>query len=134
MEAPLAHPFHESLTAMLLKLFYTALIIGGILLVARSQLARRRAPREARNEAPPGVNPRWVAYGITAVIVITSVGITGYQWLATGDMVSVRVVNGNTGQTTVYTAYAHDVEERSFRTADGTLVRLADMERMEVVE
>lgn len=119
---------------MLLKLFYAALIFGGILLVARSQLARRRGPRQARDEAPPGVNPRWVAYGITAIIVVTSVGITAYQWLSTGDMVSVRVVNGNTGQTTVYSAYAREVEERSFRTADGTVVRLADMERMEVLE
>lgn len=119
---------------MLLKLFYAALIIGGILLVARSRLAQRGAPRQGRGEAPRGVNPRWVAYGITAVIVATSVGITAHQWLSSGDMVSVRVVNGNTGQTTVYSAYAHEVEERSFRTADGTVVRLADMERMEVVE
>ncbi len=129
-----ARTFRESITIMLLKLFYAALIIGGILLVARSRLAQRGAPRQARDEAPRGVNPRWVAYGITAVIVVTSVGITAHQWLSAGEMVSVRVVNGNTGQTTVYSAYAHEVEERSFRTADGTLVQLADMERMEVVE
>ncbi|MDZ7751286.1 MAG: hypothetical protein U5S82_06400 [Gammaproteobacteria bacterium] len=119
---------------MLLKLFYTVLIIGGILLVVRSRMALRGAPRQSRDEAPRGVNPRWVAYGITAVIVITSVGITAHQWLSNEDMVAVRVVNANTGQTTVYTAYAHEVEERSFRTADGTLVRLADMERMEVLD
>lgn len=119
---------------MLLKLFYTALILGGILLVVRSRMTRRNGRRREADGQPPGVNPRWVAYGITAVIVVTSVGITAYQWLGATDVVSVKVINANTGETTVYTARADEVGERSFRAADGTLVRLADTERMEVVE
>lgn len=120
---------------MLLKLLYTVIIIGGILLVVKSRMGKRRqSPQDAAGAAPPGVNPRWVAYGITAFIVVTSVGITAWQWLAAQETVSIRVINSNTGQATVYTAYADEVGERSFQAADGTMVHLAPTERMEVMD
>jgi hypothetical protein len=51
-------------------------------------------------------------------------------WDEGREILQVRVVNANTGAEIDYRARRRDVEGRSFRTIEGQVVRLADVERM----
>jgi hypothetical protein len=48
------------------------------------------------------------------------------------EVVSVRVINANTGEATTYMARRADVRGRSFTTLDGRPVTLSDVDRMEL--
>jgi len=66
------------------------------------------------------------------VFVALTSGYSAWQWLGTREVVSVRVVNANTGTSISYRAYRGDVGEHGFTTVDGRSITLAEIERLEV--
>lgn len=120
---------------MFWKLLLTAAVILGAYLVIRARMERERRP-QARASAPAPeypISPRLVriaAYGVLALML----GGTGIYllrgWDEGREILSVQVVNANTGAVTDYRARRRDVVGRGFRTLDGQVVRLADVERM----
>jgi len=118
---------------MFWKLLLTAAVILGAYLVIR---ARMRAPRESTGSAPQRlpVFPRGWARGAAYALVGLLIGGTAFYLIRTWDsgreVLRVQVVNANTGMVIDYRARRRDIEGRGFRTLEGQVVRLADVERM----
>jgi hypothetical protein len=122
---------------MLLKLFFTLVIATGLLLMVRSKLGLHAPPPRSNDTQKPattGPTPRQIAYALVAVLAVTSVGASLVHWTGEREVVTVRIVNSRTGETTLYQAYRNDVETRSFKTVDGVSVTIADVDRVELLE
>jgi hypothetical protein len=118
---------------MFWKLLLTAAVILGAYLVIR---ARMRAPRVAERAAPErlAVLPRGFARTLSYALIGLSLGGTGFylirSWDGGREVLQVQVVNANTGVAIDYRARRRDIEGREFRTLEGQVIRLADVERM----
>lgn len=118
---------------MFWKLLLTAAVILGAYLVIRARI-RRPPESAARGPAmvPLSVRPwmRGLAYGLVGLLI----GGTAYflirSWDSGREVLKVQVVNANTGVVVEYRARRRDIEDRGFRTLEGQVVRLADVERM----
>ena len=119
---------------MLLKLFYALLIGGAVVFVLRSRLGAGSRPGKGEAEGPKPVPPRLVAYGVAAVIIVTSAAAGLFQWHRGQEEVTVRVINGETGAESAYTAERGSIGGRRFRTVDGRTIVLAETERLEVLD
>jgi hypothetical protein len=120
---------------MFMKLLLTLLVIAGAVVAVK---LRNRPPPVAAisapacSERPKSPLPRIAAYGL---VLISLIGVGFYffhQWRDAYQMVSVRVIDTRSGNAVVYEAYKGDVEGRSFRTVDGRIVTLAEVERLEL--
>ncbi len=118
---------------MFWKLLLTTAVILGAYLVIRARMERSRRPEPTAPAPAPWLQPglvRAAAYGVLALML----GGTGLflirGWDEGREILQVRVVNANTGAEIDYRARRRDVEGRSFRTIEGQVVRLADVERM----
>jgi hypothetical protein len=119
---------------MLLKLFFGLLIAAGVLLMLRARFAPPRRERADAAAAGFQPTPRQIAYGLVAVLAVTSVGVSFLHWQGTQEVVTVRVVNTRSGETTTYQAHRSDIGPRSFRTLDGRRVTVAEVDRVEIQE
>lgn len=116
---------------MITKILLTIAVIVIVMLVFRGKSSRRTGPQTVT------VNDNTRALKIAAVITV-GVMIAGAalwaltSWRDATEIVTVRVVNSQTGDAVVYQAHRNDIDERSFRTVKGVRVMLADTERLEV--
>jgi len=121
---------------MFWKLLLTTAVIFGAYLVIR---ARMRAP-ETTEHAPHSEAPRVsgralrrLSYALIGLMLGATVFYLIRSWESGREVLRVQVVNANTGVIIGYLARRRDVEGRGFRTLDGQVVRLADVERMVLV-
>lgn len=122
-----------TLAPMIWKLLLTAAVVLGAYLVIRARILRAREARGVVQRRPPLVPPgavRIAAYALAVLMVAGSAFLLLRDWGSSGDLVTVTVVNANTGGTASYRALRGDIGERRFQTLDGREVRLADVERM----
>ncbi len=124
---------------MIIKILFTAAVIALVYLVARNRDAAGRratvAGRPARLAKPELADtrvPRYLSYGLLGIMLAGSSVFIFLEWRDQYRVVSVRVVNTNTGQSVDYRARRGDVADRSFETLDGRRVVLAAVERLEV--
>ena len=124
---------------MLTKILFTLLIIIGAILYVRIRARNRvfapMAPPLPRPVAPE--RPRLVYYLALGLLVIMLSGAGYYlfqMWFDGSRIISVRVINSNTGSVTSYEVYKGDVAagESTFRTIDGRTVTMAAVERLEM--
>lgn len=121
-----------TLPAMLGQILLTLAVIAIAYLVLRS----RRAPSPARKQPPTDrrhLSPQLakiLANGLLAFMLLGSLFYLVNQWQRGRQVVTVEVVNANTGQVSEFRAQRGDVEGRTFVTLDGQRIRLADVERM----
>lgn len=118
---------------MFWKLLLTAAVILGAYLVIR---VRMRRPPESAARAPAlvplSVRPwmRGLAYALVGLLI----GGTAFYLIGSWDsgraVLKVQVVNANTGVVIEYQARRREIEDRGFRTLEGQVIRLADVERM----
>ncbi|KRT56502.1 hypothetical protein [Candidatus Endoriftia persephonae] len=125
---------------MITKLLLTLGVIGIAWLVLR-QRARRvrqieaaeRSPQLSAPAKPSGmVTPRLAAYGLVIFMILVSSLFLYLQWRDEYRIVTVRVVNTQTGESLIYEARRGDVEGRHFETLDGRVITVADVERIEM--
>jgi hypothetical protein len=121
------------------KLLLTLAVILGAYLVIRSRIQRGRAvaaasPPPVREPLIPAAALRAVAYGLVVAMVAGSLLWLYLDWETGARVVTVQVINANTGDVTLYQARREHVEGRRFTTLDGRIVTLADVERMELAE
>lgn len=121
---------------MFLKLLLMALVIAGAVLAVRLRQPTREASAAAPVAAPPPARRMpWIRVAAVAVVVLMILG-TGLflflQWRDANEIVEVRVIDSGSGRSVTYEAYLGDVEGRSFRTVDGRVITLAEVERMEL--
>jgi len=121
-----------TLPAMLGQILVTLTVVAAAYLVIRS----RRAPRAANKSRGParrGLSPslaKMLANGIIAFLLLGSLFYLLNQWWQDREVVTVEVLNANTGQISRFRARRGDVAGRTFVTLDGQQIRLADVERM----
>ncbi len=116
------------------QILLTLAVITIAYLVLRS---RRAGSREAvlleRERRLPRISAglaQGLAYGLVAVMVIGSGYYLAQRWVEARELVTVQVINANTGHITLYEARRGAVKGRGFVTLDGQRVTLADVERM----
>jgi hypothetical protein len=122
---------------MITKLLFTIGVIFVAWLVLRNRQKRMSAPPppEPRLQAPPrtGVNPwKWAGYLLVVVMILGSGLFLYAEWQDRYRVVTVSVVNTQTGERIDYQARRMDVEDRRFVTLDGREVSVANTERIEL--
>jgi hypothetical protein len=129
---------------MITKILFTAAVIAIVYLLAkgrtqRSQAAPRRealsGPSKPRDRAAAHDRlPHYLAYTLLGVMLAGSGGFIFMEWRDQYRIVTVRVINTNTGNSVTYQARRGDVADRSLETIDGRRVVLAEVERLEFGE
>ncbi|MGB5737501.1 MAG: hypothetical protein WBM40_23990 [Thiohalocapsa sp.] len=75
-----------------------------------------------------------VAYATVALMVFGSGFYLFQSWDRQHQVVEVQVINPYSGQVQRYEVRRGDIEGRTFRTLDGRLIRIAEMERLVIDE
>ena len=100
------------------KLLLTLAVILGAYLVIRTRIQRGRAvaaasPPPAREPLIPAAALRAVAYGLVVAMVAGSLLWLYLDWEAGASVVTVQVINANTGDVTLYQARRGSERPRS---------------------
>jgi len=121
---------------MFMKLLLTLVVIAGAVVAVK---LRNRPPQATavvasplRAVKPKSPLPRITAYGLVIISLAGAGFYFFHQWRDAYQLVSVRVIDSRSGNSVLYEAYKGDVEGRSFRTVDGRIVTLAEVERLEL--
>ncbi len=122
---------------MITKLLLTLGVIAVAWLVVRNRQRRMSAmAAEPRLSAPPGKPPsnawKWLGYALGVIMILGSGLFLYAEWQDRYRVVTVSVINTQTGERTDYQAHRMDVETRSFITLDGVEINVADTERIEL--
>lgn len=121
---------------MIGKILLTALVILGTYLVIRARMRRDRTattpPPSQKVPLIPSGTMKTVAWGMVLVMAAGSLLWLYLDYEAGREVLTVRVINANTGEVTTYQARRADVKGRRFTTLDGRPVTLADVDRMEL--
>lgn len=127
---------------MLFKVLLPALVGVLVYFLGKSHARRERRPPPISATLQGRIRKKqgaWhdafrVAAYVLAGSAVFSAGWFIYQdWAESQKTVTIRVINAQTGESTHYQARQAQVYGRTFRTVEGHQVRLADVERMEVV-
>lgn len=119
---------------MLTKILFTALVIFSVYAFYR---LKRRVPiektraKQAAQSSPVG---RYTAYGFVAMLLVVSSIVFLYQWQQAHKIVTIRVIDGNSGNVTVYKAYRKSIKGSRFESLDGKSVVLGEAERVEYID
>jgi hypothetical protein len=121
---------------MITKLLLTLGVILAAWLVLRNRQKRMDAvaSEQCLESAPANHKNPWKLAGYVLIgVMILGSGLFLYaEWQDRYRVVSVNVVNTQTGETTLYLARRMDVEDRHFVTLDGREVSVSDIERIEL--
>lgn len=121
---------------MLWKLLFTVVAILGAYLVIRARVRPRPEPGllvTARPARLPRRLTQGLAYALAGLALAASGFYLVHSWDQGREVLRVQVINVNTGLIANYQARQRDIKGRGFRTLDGQVVRLADVERMVLV-
>jgi hypothetical protein len=91
-----------------------------------------RIARPASKEQSTHNTIKWLSYGILALMITASLAYLGWQVEQGYRLVTVRVVDAQTGRSVSYIARRMDVDDRHFVTQDGREIIVADGERIEL--
>ncbi len=123
---------------MITKILFTLGVIGIAWLVIRqrsrrAEVAATEQPKRlaAQQHKVSNPTPRLAAYGLIVFMILASGVFLYLQWRDEYRVVTVRVINSQTGDTVSYEARRGDVEAREFVTLDGRTVNVAAVERIE---
>lgn len=122
---------------MIWKILLTAAVIFAAFLVVRERWRGPSRRSVATSPPPPLLSAgtvRGMAYGLLGVMLLGSGWYLFSDWRAGHAVVTIQVVNANTGAITPYQARRRDLADRGFRTLDGRDIRVADVERMIVTQ
>jgi len=119
---------------MLTKILFTLTVIVGTLIFFKKQRAGQvtRARTATRVISENQKMFRQGAYLFLALMIISAIAVFTYRLNSDADTMQVRVVNTQTGTSTVYLAAQKDIQAKYFTTIKGRKVYVADVERIEV--
>ena len=129
---------------MIGKILFTAAVIAIVYLLAKGRGRRQQSVRHqeslpgphktnSRVDSPDRI-PRFLGYILLGIMLAASCTFIFMEWRDQYRVVTVRVINTNTGGSVTYQARRGDVDDRSLETIDGRRVVLAEVERMELGE
>ena len=119
---------------MLTKILFTALVIVAVYLFYRH---RGRTPAKVKKVREPVEQTnfgRFAAYGFIATLLLVSLVIYYFHWQEAHKIVTIRVIDGNSSNVTVYKAYQKSIKGSRFESLDGKTVVLGESERVEFIE
>ncbi len=128
---------------MITKIFFTMLVIIVVGMIFRSQNQNqaknpgKATPHNRQNKAdktpdePASLAPRTVAYLLVGLLIIVSGVVYYFSWSDSNQLVTLRVISAG-GTLSEYQAYRKDIKGREFNSIDGTYIRLADTDRLEM--
>jgi len=124
---------------MFMKLLLTLTVIAIAWLVLRNRYRRSQLPagEQSPRLAPPSARgserwPRLAAYILITGMLLASAVLLYLQWRDEYRVVTVRVINTQTGQSLTYEARRGDVDPHRFQTLDGRTIYAAEVERIEI--
>ena len=122
---------------MITKLILTLTVIFIAWLVVKNRQQRVETITHQRQpDSAPGTgkNPlfKWGAYGLMVILLLGSGAYLFLQWQDHARVVTVVVVDTQTGRSVSYQARRGDIDERHFITLDGREVSVANSERIEL--
>lgn len=125
---------------MITKLIFTLAIVGLGYLYWLHSRKKQLAPKveqpvvtaNSRDAAKAGNPLRFFSYILIVFMILATGSFLYLEWRDQHRVVEVAVINTHTGNKVVYRARRGDVEGRVFETVDGRVVRLADIERLEL--
>lgn len=121
---------------MITKILFTAFIIVTAMIFMRHKSSQSRR-QELEQQAQKEENRKtamFVAVAFVSLTLAVSAGLYYSHWKEAHRIFSIQVINSNTGSDQTYHVYQDDINGRRFRTIDGRLINLSDVERMEVQE
>ncbi len=112
------------------------LITLAVIMVCMWMLSSRRAP-ELREVPNPQAERNKKAFRLTAIafmgLMLVAAAVTVYlEFDQQGRVVTVNVVNTQSGTKKSYQVKKSDIHETGFTTVDGTQVFVAEIERIEI--
>lgn len=121
---------------MITKLLFTILIIIAALLFMRHKngQGRRQQLEQQAQQAEGRKTAMFVAIAFVSLTLAVSAGLYYSHWQEAHRIFTVQIINSHTGSEQTYHVYQGDINGRRFRTIDGRLINLSDIERMEVQE
>ena len=125
---------------MLTKILFTALVIVAVYLFYRHRgrtPVNGRPPVKVKKIAEPAEKSsigRFAAYGFVAALLLVSVIIYYFHWQQAHKIVTIRVIDGNSSNVTIYKAYQKSIKGSRFESLDGKTVVLGESERVEFIE
>ena len=69
---------------------------------------------------------------LVGLLIVVSGMVYYFSWLDSNQLVTLRVINAG-GTLSEYQAYRKDIKGREFNAIDGTFIRLADTDRLEML-
>lgn len=124
---------------MLKQLIIT--IVVAVIVVVLARMKRGRVQADAGGAGPSGQSASSspstaviAGYGLAAVMILATAGITWMRYQEANEIVRVEVVDTRTGDRTVYQVRRKQLGEREFTTIDGRIVSLGASDRMERIE
>lgn len=126
---------------MLTKILVTALVIAVCFVYLRHQRQKNAATSKQANvsESVSKKNAistqfQWLAGALIVLTACTAIGFFIYGWLDGHRVMTIKIINPQSGDVVNYQAYKGDLLERSFTTLQGQKIRLSDSERIEITE
>jgi len=120
---------------MITKILLTIAIIMGLVMYLRRRSStgavNRTASRTPQRQVEP-IIPRGILYIFIALMLLSSAVIFYYNWQKSYRIITVRVINTQSGHMDEYQVRRGEVDGRKFETINGKVVILADVERMEI--
>lgn len=120
---------------MITKILLTIAVIMGLVMYLRRRSSTRAVNSTtssvARHPVEP-IIPRGILYIFVALMLISSAVIFYYNWEKSYRIITVRVINTQSGHVDEYQVRRGEVDGRKFETINGKVVILADVERMEI--
>lgn len=112
-------------------------IIVGALFRAKSKTSVGKPPPDKstsnqQKTETSSLAPKTVAYGLLALLIVTSGVIAFYSWSDANQLVKLRVFNAN-GDLSEYQAYRKNIKGRTFTSIEGVRIQLADTDRLEML-
>jgi hypothetical protein len=123
---------------MITKIFFTMMVLIIVGMIFRSQSQSKDSPRSRQSnvgknkDEPASLAPKTVAYMLVGLLIVVSGVVYYFSWLDSNQLVTLRVINAG-GTLSEYQAYRKDIKGREFNAIDGTFIRLADTDRLEML-
>lgn len=126
---------------MLTKILVTALVIVACFAYVRYQRGKNSTTTGqdssvASSEKKPNLSAQfqWLAGGLIVLTAAAAIGFFIYNWMDDHRVMTVNIINPQSGNVVSYQVYKGDLQERSFKTLQGQQIRISSAERLEVSE
>ena len=119
---------------MLTKILFTGFVILVVYAYYRYRSSKPVRGKKVVEQAKPSKIGHLAVAGFIVLLLLASGGIYLYQWQQAHQVVTIRVIEGASGDVTVYQAYRKSIKGNRFESLDGKMVVLGEAARVEFTE